>query len=148
MGGDKSEAVFAARLWRGCLCREATIYLYRATGQREGTHLGVFVLVWLVLPRCEATNLGVFDLCHFDLLKRGCANSGGFGARRQRTFVDFFFEFAWGFGIEKWRGHLVNFLWSRFHRKQRTKNPRKIGSKIRVENLTNSGTFRSATFLT
>ena len=23
--------------------------------------------------RCEATNLGVFDLCHFDLLKRGCA---------------------------------------------------------------------------
>ena len=25
--------------------------------------------------------MGVFDLCHFDLLKRGCANSGGFGAR-------------------------------------------------------------------
>ena len=21
--------------------------------------------------------MGVFDLCHFDLLKRGCANSGG-----------------------------------------------------------------------
>ena len=24
----------------------------------------------------------MFDLCHFDLLKRGCATSGGFGARR------------------------------------------------------------------
>ena len=30
--------------------------------QREGTILGVFVPIWLVLPRCEATNLGVFDL--------------------------------------------------------------------------------------
>ena len=30
------------------------------------------------LPRCEAPNLGVFDLCHFDLLKQGRANSGGF----------------------------------------------------------------------
>ena len=29
----------------------------------------------LVLPGREATNLGVFDLCHFALLKRGCANS-------------------------------------------------------------------------
>ena len=28
-----------------------------------------------VLPRCEATNLGVFDPCHFALLKRACANS-------------------------------------------------------------------------
>ena len=27
-----------------------------------GTNLGVFVPIWLVLPRCEATNLGVFDL--------------------------------------------------------------------------------------
>ena len=25
--------------------------------------------------------LGVFDLCHFELLKRGCANAGVFGAR-------------------------------------------------------------------
>ena len=31
----------------------------------------------LVLPRREATDLGVFDLRHFDLLKQGCANSGG-----------------------------------------------------------------------
>ena len=49
--------------------------------QRGGTNLGVFVPIWLVLPRCEATNLGLFDLCHFALLKQGCANSGGFGAR-------------------------------------------------------------------
>ena len=51
--------------------------------QQEGTNLGVCVCVpiWLVLPWCDATSLGVFDLCHFALLKRGCANSGGFGAR-------------------------------------------------------------------
>ena len=36
--------------------------------QREGTNLGVFVPIWLVLPRCEATNLGVFVLCHFALI--------------------------------------------------------------------------------
>ena len=35
--------------------------------QRKGTSLGVFVPGLLVLPGCEATNLGVFDLCHFDL---------------------------------------------------------------------------------
>ena len=43
--------------------------------------MGVYVPIWLVLPRCEATSLGVFDPCHSDLLKQGCANSGGFGAR-------------------------------------------------------------------
>ena len=48
---------------------------------REGTNLGVFLPIWVVLPRRDATNLGVFDLRHFALLKRGCANSGGFGAR-------------------------------------------------------------------
>ena len=52
--------------------------------QQEGTNLGVFVPtigpIWLVYSRREATNLGVFDLCHFALLKRGCANSGGVGA--------------------------------------------------------------------
>ena len=32
--------------------------------QREGTNLGVFVPIWLVLPRREATNLNLFDLCH------------------------------------------------------------------------------------
>ena len=33
---------------------------------------------WSMLPHSsehqDATNLGVFDLCHFDLLKWGCAN--------------------------------------------------------------------------
>ena len=38
--------------------------------------MGVFVpLFGRYDPGSEATNLGVFDLCHFDLLKRGCANS-------------------------------------------------------------------------
>ena len=32
------------------------------------------------LPRCEGANLGAFNLCHFGLLKWGCANSGVFGA--------------------------------------------------------------------
>ena len=36
--------------------------------QRGGTNFGVFVPKWLA-----ATNLGVFDLCRFALLKRGCA---------------------------------------------------------------------------
>ena len=52
----------------------------RSSPARGYKNLGVFVPIWLVLPRCEATNLGVFDLCHFALLKRGCANSDAFGA--------------------------------------------------------------------
>ena len=32
---------------------------------------GAFVPVWLALPQCETANLGLFDLCHVDLLKRG-----------------------------------------------------------------------------
>ena len=32
LGGEKSEAIFAARLSWGYFCREATIYLYRTTG--------------------------------------------------------------------------------------------------------------------
>ena len=42
--------------------------------------MGMFVPISMVLPRCETTNLVVFDLHHFDLLEQGCANSGGFGA--------------------------------------------------------------------
>ena len=34
----------------------------------------------------------------------------------------FFFELAWGFGIGKWRGVLVNLQWSPFSRKSRTTN--------------------------
>ena len=41
----------------------------------------VFVLYVWSLPWCEGAKLGVLDLCHVDLLKRGCASSGGFGAR-------------------------------------------------------------------
>ena len=55
-----------------------TSFLSRSNGghfQRGGTNLGVFVPIWLILPRCEAASLGVFDLCHFALLKRVCANS-------------------------------------------------------------------------
>ena len=41
--------------------------------------MGVFVLVsqygWS-LPWCQGANLGVFDLCHVDLPKRGCASLG------------------------------------------------------------------------
>ena len=48
--------------------------------------LGMFLPVWPVLGRCEATNLGVFDLHQFALLKQGCANSGGFGARWRLSF--------------------------------------------------------------
>ena len=42
----------------------------RQSSPARGYNLGAFVLVWLVLRRREATNLG-----RFDLLKRGCANS-------------------------------------------------------------------------
>ena len=59
-------------------------HLSRSNGghpQQDGTNLGVFVPIWLVLPWCEAINLGLFDLYHFALLKRGLANLGGFGAR-------------------------------------------------------------------
>ena len=40
--------------------------LSRSSGgrpQRDGTILGVFVPLWLVLPRCEATNLCVYVIC-------------------------------------------------------------------------------------
>ena len=30
----------------------------------------------------------------------------------QKNFVNIFVVFAWEFCIEKWRGFLVNFLWS------------------------------------
>ena len=74
----------------------------------------------------------------------------------QKTFVDFFFEFAWEFRIEKWRGFLVNFFWSPSPPKRSTKSPRtirgkfgaKFGAKFGTKIRKNSGNFRSATFLT
>ena len=58
LGGKKGEDLHFALLQGSC-----------------SEHLGVFAPTWLVLPRRKATNLGVFDPCHFALLKRGCANS-------------------------------------------------------------------------
>ena len=50
LGGDKSEAVFAARLSWGYFCREATIYLYRTTGFANPRILTVadlkFLRIW------------------------------------------------------------------------------------------------------
>ena len=62
--------------------REATdVPIWLVLPRRWAPNLGVFVPIWLALPWREATSLGVFDICHFDLLKRGYANSGEFGAR-------------------------------------------------------------------
>ena len=70
------------------------------------------------------------------------------------NFCGFIFEFTWEFCIEELRGFLVNFFWSPFPTK-RSSNiwggggiRGKIWSKIRDEHLKNSGSFRSATFLT
>ena len=42
---------------------------------RDGANLGAFVPVWLALGTVWGCDFrGVFDLCHFDLLKRGCVN--------------------------------------------------------------------------
>ena len=51
----------------------------------------------------------------------------------QKTFVDFFSGFAWGFCIEKCRGFLVNFFWSPFPTKRSTKTPQKIRGKFGVK---------------
>ena len=111
----------------------------------EGANLGVFVPIWLVLPRCEATDLGVFDVSHFVTLPL-----------LQKHFVDFFFELAWEFCIEKGRGFLVIFgelflvsvSWETKHENS-SKNSAQIRSKIRDKiRGENSGNFRSATFLT
>ena len=48
----------------------------------------------------------------------------------QKTFVDFSFEFAWEFCIEKGRGFLVNFFWSPFPTKRSTKTPQTIRGKF------------------
>ena len=48
----------------------------------------------------------------------------------QKNFVNIFFVFAWEFCIEKWRGFLVNFIWSPSPTKRSTKNPRKFRGKF------------------
>ena len=70
-----AEDCFLLRSFRKFLPSECfTLKPLPSHPQREGTTLGVFVPTWLVLPRCEAKHLGVFDLCHVALLKRGCTN--------------------------------------------------------------------------
>ena len=55
--------------------------------QREDINLGVFLFLYIHNYMIGLTQVGgytfvgVFDLHHFALLKRGCAKSGGFGAR-------------------------------------------------------------------
>ena len=51
----------------------------------------------------------------------------------QRTFVNLFFQLAWGFGIEKWQGFLVNFQWSPFLRKQSTESPQILRGQFGAE---------------
>ena len=66
-----------------------------------------------------------------------------------RLSTKFWEAFAWGFRIEKWRGLLVNYLWSPFPGKQSTKKTReiqgkfggKIGRKFRTEMAKIRGTF-------
>ena len=58
----------------------------------------------------------------------------------QKLFMDFLFEFAWEFWIEKRRGVLVNFFWSAVSTKRSTKNPRKIRGKFRAKSGAKFGT--------
>ena len=68
----------------------------------------------------------------------------------------FFFELAWEFCIEKWRGFLVNvFCVSVSNERKHEKSSKKSGKirseirgKTRDENSKNSGNFHSATFPT
>ena len=77
-------------------------------------------------------------------------------ARSPENFCGFFFEFAWRFCIEKWRGFLINFFMVSVSHETKHENSwknsgtirSKIRGKIRDENSKNSGNFRSATFLT
>ena len=56
--------------------------------------------------------------------------------------MDFFFTFAWGFGIDKWRGLFGEFSGLRFPRTKHEKSSKLLGeirSKIRDDNSKNSG---------
>ena len=57
--------------------------VWERSSPARGYKFGSLFLHRWSLPQCEDANLSVFDLClcQFDLLKPGCANSGGFGAR-------------------------------------------------------------------
>ena len=55
-------------------------FLESPKSERVQIWVCLFLYGWYY-PGVTLQILGVFDLCHFALLKRGCANSGGFGAR-------------------------------------------------------------------
>ena len=50
----------------------------------------MFVPVWLVLPRRDAANLGVFDLGHFDLISDGAVQIRVTAPRFQKKKTLFF----------------------------------------------------------
>ena len=74
----------------------------------------------------------------------------------QKSFVNTFVVFVWGFGNEKWQGFLVICLWSPFPGKQSTKHPRemrgefggKFGRKSGTKIRKIRGTFVPENFLT
>ena len=56
--------------------------LSRSKGQSfptKGYQFGCVCFCMAGLARCEGKNLGVFDLCHYDVLGWGCASSGVLG---------------------------------------------------------------------
>ena len=57
----------------------------------------------------------------------------------QKNFVNIFFVFAGEFCIEKWRGFLVNFLWSRSPTKRSTRVLEKFGENSEQNSGQNSG---------
>ena len=75
----------------------AQLCLSRSIGghpQRGGTNLGVFVpIIWLALPKCETTNLGVFDLSHVALLNGAVQIRVGLELTEEfRAFLNLWFD--------------------------------------------------------
>ena len=68
-----------------------------------------------------------------------CSLNSSYFAQSPENFCGSFFEFAWEFCIEKWRGFLVNFFWSPFPTKRSTKNPQKIRGNSEQNSGQNSG---------
>ena len=57
----------------------------------------------------------------------------------QKHFVNIFFEFAWEFSIEKWRGFLVIFFWAPFPRNEAWKLLKKFGENSERNSGQNPG---------
>ena len=76
---EAKQAIRSAKLIPRRCCNVSVMYKQLISGQTavipsERVQIWVCSLS-LVLQRREATNVGVFDLCHFAPLKPGCANS-------------------------------------------------------------------------